>query len=142
MKKKHVIALALCVLLIGGAAALVHLFFPKARPIRCPDSGGVISMTVGKNASKGDIPVDEGDWEDLLSLLSQGRATRKWSLYDAPVNRPYYVLEIRTVERRYRYFIYKSGDWVYIELPYEGIHKGKNRLYEIISTQGENEQVS
>lgn len=139
MKKKHVILLVLCVLLIGGAAALVHLFFPKARPIRCPDSREVISMTVGKNASKGDIPVDEGDWEELLSLLGRGRATRKWSLYDAPVNRPYYVLEIRTVERHYRYFIYKSGDWVYIELPYEGIYRGKNRLYEIISTQGGSE---
>lgn len=44
------------------------------------------------------------------------------SVNDYPSVRPYYVVEIESVDRYFRYMIYEENGKVYVELPYEGVY--------------------
>ena len=58
------------------------------------------------------------------------------SANDYPYIRPYYLIEIKTEERVFRYMTYEDCGTAYIELPYEGIYVVETEMVEFLK-QGE-----
>lgn len=53
------------------------------------------------------------------------------SVNDYPSVRPYYEVEIKTVEEVLRYVIYEESGTAYAEISYEGIYKIEKETMEI-----------
>ena len=110
MKTKKLILtfiLIFLVSLLAGAAYLFNDIFPKAEPIKCPETKEIVSVTLSCNTPDASIPMSEQYYEDLIYYISEAKPTRKQSLNDTPTSGAYYGVEIQTAEMQYRYFIYE-----------------------------------
>ena len=135
MKIKKIIltiVLIVCVGLFAGAVYLFNNIYPKAKPIRYPESDEIVSVTLSCNTPDAAIPMSEQYYEDMIQYISEAKPTRKLALDDYPTTRPYYGVNVQTEERQYRYFIYEAGEQVYIESPYEGIYESKIELFDLV----------
>ena len=135
MKIKNIIltvVLIVCVGLLAGAVYLFNDIFPKAKPIRHPESDEIISVKLSCNTPDATIPMSEQYYEDLIRYISEAKPTRKQSLNDTPTSGAYYGVEIQTNEKQYRYFVYEEGEQVYIEMPYEGIYESRIELFDLV----------
>ena len=115
-----IITIILSVLLVGGYVLLDNIF-PKAEPINYPIIDDVNRITISQNKLDS-VNVEYSDYETLLQLIDNAKPTRKMSVNDYPTVETYYVVEIDTNEREYRYFICDENGQLYIESPYEGIY--------------------
>lgn len=70
--------------------------------------------------------------QKLLYYINNAKATRMMSANDYPYIRPYYLIEIKTMERVFRYMAYEEHGTAYIELPYEGIYVVETEMLEIL----------
>ena len=135
MKKKNIIltiVLIICISLIAGTAYLFNEFFPKADPIKHPETKEIVSVMLSWNDPYGTVPMDENYYEDLIQYISDSNPTRKQALNDTPDTSPYYEIVIKTNARQYCYFIYESLDQVYIECPYDGIYEADAELLDFV----------
>lgn len=108
-------------LLFGGYVVLNHIF-PMADPVDCPEIEEIQSASIAQESGV-PVPVRTEDLATLLQIVRNARPTRKMSVNDYPTVKDYYTVEIHTLPRVYRYFIYTENSRVYIESPYEGIYK-------------------
>ena len=135
MKNKKIaltIGVVFCISVFAGAVYLFNEIFPKAGKIRHPETEEVVSVMLSCSTSDEMIPMNEQYYYDLTRYLSEAKPTRKQSLNDCPTIWPYYRVEIQTGEHLYRYFVYKEGEHVYIEIPYEGIYESKIELLDLV----------
>lgn len=132
MKKKTVaiIVMVVAVLMLG-----VHMvydnIFPKAKPIKQLEISMIESVALSDNGDNAIVITDE-ELQKLLSYINGAEATRTMSVNDYPSARPYYVLEIKTAERVFRYMIYEENGTSYAEIPYEGVYEIDSEAVEIL----------
>lgn len=118
--------------MLAGILYLYCSAFPEAESIRYPELEKVVSVTLGCNTPDVSITMVEKYYEDLLLCISEAEPTRKQAMDDYPTSRPYYGVEIKTRENRYRYYVYEDGEQVYIEIPYEGIYTAEMELFDLV----------
>lgn len=136
MKKKAVlvaVVLIVCFGLLISVSYMLNEIFPKAKPIKLPDSVEAVSVSVAVNTDDA-IAIDEACAAEVLLYISDAKPTRRQSVNDYPDVRPFYRLEIHSSERDYRCFVYEEGSQVFIELPYEGIYTADSELLQLLST--------
>ena len=125
------------IILIGVIAGAIYLFntiFPKAAPINLPQIEDIVSVSLSDSNSDETVPLRDEDMEQLLQYLSEGKPTRQTAMNDSPTERTYYGISVQTDVREYRYFIYKKGEQIYIEVPYEGIYEAQMELFDFVCT--------
>lgn len=119
---------------IAGAIYLFNTIFPKAGPINVPEIEDIVSVSLSCSTSEQTVPLREEDMEQLLEYLSEGKPTRQTAMNDYPAERIYYSIFVQTDIREYRYFIYETGEQIYIEVPYEGIYETQIELFDLVFT--------
>lgn len=132
MKKTWVIIIIalLGVAVIGGYAILNNIF-PKADPIKFPDTESITAITlIQKDGSS--VAVKTADFGEILKNITNAQPTRTMSVNDYPTAKTYYTIEVDTAARQYRYFLYAENSQVYIELPYEGIYKANQQFLDFV----------
>ena len=55
------------------------------------------------------------------------------SVNDAPYTKVYYIIQIDTSDRQYRYYVYRESSQVYIEMPYTGIYKTSDQFLDVVA---------
>ncbi|MEE1257747.1 MAG: DUF5301 domain-containing protein [Lachnospiraceae bacterium] len=133
MKKTWVIIIIalLGVAVIGGYAILNNIF-PKADPIKFPDTESITAITlIQKDGSS--VAVETADFGEILKNITNAQPTRTMSVNDYPTAKTYYTIEVDTAARQYRYFLYAENSQVYIELPYEGIYKSNQQFLDFVA---------
>ena len=131
MKKVWIaVVVFLCLATVGGYCVVDHIF-PKAGPISCPDTESVVSIVLSqKDDTFAPVAIFEYEW--ILQEIREAEPTRIMSVNDYPAVKEYYVINIVSTTRSYRYFIYIDDSQVYVELPYEGIYKANQQFYDRI----------
>ena len=132
MKKVWIaVVVLLCLAVVGGYCVMDHVF-PKADPISCPDKERIVSVALSqKDDTSALLAVSEYEW--ILQGIREAEPTRIMSVNDYPAVKEYYVIDIVSTTRSYRYFIYMDDFQVYVELPYEGIYKANQQFYDRIA---------
>lgn len=132
MKKKTVIIIVavLAVLLLGVYALYINMF-PKAEPIKQLEISMLESVNLHDNDNT-EIVLSEEDLQKLINYINSAVPTRTMSVNDYPAVRPYYVVEIKTVEGIFGYMIYEDNGTAYVELPYEGVYEIDREAVEIM----------
>ena len=120
-KKTFWIVLVVIVVLIAGAYRAYDSIFPKAGPIKQSKVSEVANIYIYDNGEN-EIEMSGSEMEELFTYINAAGPTRIMSVNDYPDVRPYYVIEIETVDRYFRYIIYERNGKVYVELPYEGVY--------------------
>ena len=129
--KKILITFIIAVVILSavGCYALLNEMFPLAEPIKLPSDGDIISVTLmQKNDRSTRLEIPE--YSDVMRYISECEPTRKWSIQDYPDAESYYTLEIESVGRLYRLFVYREGAKIYIESPYEGVYASDGVLFD------------
>lgn len=121
MKKFFLIGFAVLVVLIAGAYLAYDSIFPKAEPIKLLKVSETDSICI-YDSNENVIELNDSEIEALFIYINAAEPTRIMSVNDYPSARPYYVLEIKSVDRYFRYMIYEDNGKVYVELPYEGVY--------------------
>jgi len=122
MKKKIVtISIVFFVFLLIGAWVLFDKIFPKANPINKVEISRLESINIYDN-EENEIVVSDDELQQLITCINGAVPTRTISVNDYPSVRPYYVIEIKTTERLFRYMLYDDNGATYVELPYEGVY--------------------
>ena len=133
MKKTWVIIIiALLGIAVIGGYAILNNIFPKADPIKFPDTESITAITlIQKDGSS--VAVENTDFGEILKNITNAQPTRTMSVNDYPTAKTYYTIEVDTAARQYRYFLYAEKSQVYIELPYEGIYKSNQQFLDFIA---------
>lgn len=131
--KKKVIAFigVVVVMMLIGAYWLFNNMFPKAEPIKQLEISMLESVNLHDNENK-EIVLCEEDLQKLINYINSAVPTRTMSINDYPSVRPYYVIELKTVERRFGYMIYEDNGTAYVELPYEGVYEIDREVIKIL----------
>ena len=133
MKKAWVIIIiALLGIAVIGGYAVLNSIFPKADPIKCPDTESVTTIIlIQKEGSS--VTVETADFGEILKNITNAQPTRTMSVNDYPTAKTYYTIEVDTAARQYRYFLYAENSQVYIEIPYEGIYKANQQFLDFVA---------
>ena len=131
MKKKIFwIGLAVLVVLIAGVYKAYDNIFPKAGPIRQIKVSEINWIYIYDN-SENEIGMVDSEIEEIITYINEAEPTRIMSVNDYPTVRPYYVVEIKSVDRYFRYMIYEENGKVYVELPYKGIYTIDEKVIDV-----------
>ena len=133
MKKTWVIIIiALLGIAVIGGYAILNNIFPKADPIKFPDTESITAITlIQKDGSS--VAVETADFGEILKNITNAQPTRTMSVNDYPTAKTYYTIEVDTAARQYRYFLYAENSHVYVELPYEGIYKSNQQFLDFVA---------
>ena len=127
-----IIIIALLGIAVIGGYAILNNIFPKADPIKFPDTESITAITlIQKDGSS--VAVETADFGEILKNITNAQPTRTMSVNDYPTAKTYYTIEVDTAARQYRYFLYAEKSQVYIELPYEGIYKSNQQFLDFIA---------
>lgn len=135
MKKKNTLLIFIIIVLIVVCAAayfIINDIFPRAKSIRYPMLEDITSVYTSCNTPNATIRFSEDDYEKLISNLKMAKSTRRQSINDTPAVFAYYMIEIKTAETDYRYFVYEEEEKVYLEVPYEGIYVSNMELLDCV----------
>ena len=133
MKKTWVIIIiALLGIAVIGGYAILNNIFPKADPIKFPDTESITAITLIQKGGSS-VAVENTDFGEILKNITNAQPTRTMSVNDYPTAKTYYTIEVDTAARQYRYFLYAEKSQVYIELPYEGIYKSNQQFLDFIA---------
>ncbi len=113
-------------------AIIGNSLFPMARAIVVPFNSDVTSITISGEYGTSEVEAEQMDIERICAFVTEAKPTCIQSYDDNPSVRPYYKIEMHVSEGSYRYFIYREGMKVYIEIPYEGIYKSSDQALEYI----------
>ena len=132
MKKTWVIIIiALLGVAVIGVYAILNNIFPKADPIKFPDTESITAITlIQKDGSS--VAVETADFGEILKNITNAQPTRTMSVNDYPTAKTYYTIEVDTAARQYRYFLYAENSQVYVELPYEGVYKANQQFLDFV----------
>ena len=132
MKKTWVIIIiALLGIAVIGGYAILNNIFPKADPIKFPDTESITAITLIQKDG-GSVAVETADFGEILKNITNAQPTRTMSVNDYPTAKTYYTIEVDTAARQYRYFLYAENSQVHIELPYEGIYKANQQFLDFV----------
>ena len=132
MKKKSVVIIVtIIVCMLFGGYLILDDIFPKADPIVQLEVGTVESVSLYDNEDK-EIVISDAELQKLFYYINDAKPTRAMSANDYPSVRTYYLIEIKTMERVFRYMAYEEHGTAYIELPYEGIYVVESEMLEIL----------
>ena len=132
MKKTWVIIIiALLGIAVIGGYAILNNIFPKADPIKFPDTESITAITLIQKGGSS-VAVETADFGEILKNITNAQPTRTMSVNDYPTAKTYYTIEVDTAARQYRYFLYAENSQVYIELPYEGIYKANQQFLDFV----------
>ena len=132
MKKK--IILIVLVMLVGFVAGTYRAYdsiFPKAEPIKQLKTSEVGSIYLCDN-DENKVEIRNLEIEELCTYINAAEPTRIMSVNDYPDVRPYYVVEIKSVDRYFRYMIYEDNGKTYVEVPYEGVYTIDEKAIDIL----------
>ena len=133
MKKTWVIIIiALLGIAVIGGYAILNNIFPKADPIKFPDTESITAITLIQKGGSS-VAVETADFGEILKNITNAQPTRTMSVNDYPTANTYYTIEVDTAARQYRYFLYAENSQVYIELPYEGIYKSNQQFLDFVA---------
>lgn len=133
MKKKTIaFIMAIFVILLTLAYTMFNEIFPKADSISKLEINSVEIFNVYDD-SNNNILIESDNLLKIIDYINGSTATRIMSVNDYPSVRPYYVVEIKTSERLFRYMIYEEDGTAYIELPYEGVYKIDREVINILN---------
>ena len=133
MKKTWVIIIiALLGIAVIGGYAILNNIFPKADPIKFPDTESITAITLIQKGGSS-VAVETADFGEILKNITNAQPTRTMSVNDYPTAKTYYTIEVDTAARQYRYFLYAENSQVYIELPYEGIYKSNQQFLDFVA---------
>ena len=133
MKKTWVIIIiALLGIAVIGGYAILNNIFPKADPIKFPDTESITAITLIQKGGSS-VAVETADFGEILKNITNAQPTRTMSVNDYPTAKTYYTIEVDTAARQYRYFLYAENSQVYIELPYEDIYKSNQQFLDFIA---------
>ena len=123
MKKSYIIIAFILIAIISGGYLVYNYFFPVAQSIEYPEVEQITSIIISSDNELIEY-TDIAEFTAISSHIVNARATRIWSVYDAPTVFPYYTINIETVDNnsRYIYYIYEKNFKVYIEQPYYGVY--------------------
>ena len=114
MKKTLVIIIiALLGIAVIGGYAILNNIFPKADPIKFPDTESITAITLIQNDGSS-VAIETADFGEILKNITNAQPTRTMSVNDCPTAKTYYTIEIDTAARQYRYFLYAEKSQVYI----------------------------
>ena len=132
MKKIWIVVIIalLGISVIGGYAVLDNIF-PKAEPIKFPDTESITAVTLSKNDGRS-VSIETADYGKFLKNITNAQPTRTMSVNDYPTQKTYYTITVDTAEIEYRYFLYTENSQVYIEITYNGIYKTDQEFLEYI----------
>ena len=124
-------------LIVGGGIfgySMYDKMFPMAPDIAIPEDGEIVSITVRKNSGD-EATVIEENADKLLAMMAEAEPTREWSVNDYPYVDEYYLICVYTSEdgAGYRYFVYRDGGRVYLELPYHGVYTVDEGILDLVS---------
>ena len=133
MKKTWIIVIIalLGIAVISGYTVLDNSF-PKADPIKLPDTESITAVTLIKNDGSS-VSIETAVFGEILKNFTNAQPTRKMSVNDYPTAKTYYTMEVVTAVRQYRYFLYSENSQVYLELPYEGVYKSSQQFLDFIA---------
>ncbi|HQC69179.1 MAG TPA: DUF5301 domain-containing protein [Clostridia bacterium] len=131
MKWKPIIVITVLVVVLIGAYAIIDHIFPKAATINTPDIGNVETISIVRNDGSS-VDVATAEFGQVLQNIAKTQPIRKTSVNDRPVAKVYYAIEVAGSDREYHYFIYMEGNQAYIEIPYEGIYRTDNQLFDTV----------
>ena len=122
MKKKWFwIFIVMVIVLVAGGYLVYDSIFPKAEPLKLLKISETDDVYI-YDSNGNEIELSDSEIEALFIYINTAESTRIMSVNDYPSVRPYYVVEIESVDRYFRYMIYEENGKVYVELPYEGIY--------------------
>ena len=127
MNRKLILASVIFVIAVSAIFFISDNIFIKRAPVPCPDEASVYSASLSYCDGVSVFPGKE-EIGSLLEYISNSVPTGRQSVNDSPATSEYYITDIVTEDRSYRYYIYKEKSTVYVELPYEGIYKASDRL--------------
>ncbi len=128
------ITFALCVGITATGVYLYNALLPMAKPIQVPEQENITStVLLGFRTEDISVPITQENLEPLLSCLRNAKPTRIQAWNDYPTVWPFWSIEITTEAVPYRYFLYQDDEFVYIEIPYEGIYKADTELLNIVA---------
>ena len=136
--KKRLISMVVMVtiVLLGlsaiGAYGLFDNLFPKAEPVKCPDIEKITIISITQDNGNS-VLVETADYGELLQNICKTEPTRMLSVNEFPSVENYYIINIDTEEREYRYFLYVEDSQVYIESPYEGVYKSNQEFLDWVT---------
>lgn len=132
MKKTCIVVIItlLGIAVIGGYAVLDNIF-PKAEPIKFPDTESITAITLIKNDGSS-VSIETADYGKILKNITNAQPTRTMSVNDYPTQKTYYTIMVDTSEIQYRYFLYAENSQVYIEITYNGIYKTDQQFLDYI----------
>ena len=127
-----IIIIALLGIAVIGGYAILNNIFPKADPIKFPDTESITAITLIQKGGSS-VAVETADFGEILKNITNAQPTRTMSVNDYPTAKTYYTIEVDTAARQYRYFLYAENSQVYIELPYEGIYKSNQQFLDFVA---------
>ena len=134
MKKMASIMIIVIIVFSWGIYVLVDSIFPKAGSIKQIEIGMLDSVKIYDDLNK-EIIIEDIDLQKIIPYINDAKATRRMSVNDYPSVRPYYVVEIQTIDRILRYIIYEENGTAYVEIPYEGVYEMKREVIDILSSE-------
>ena len=134
MKKIVSIMIIVIIVFSLGIYALIDHIFPKAESIKQIEIGMLDSVKIYDDLNK-EIIIEDIDLQKIIPYINDAKATRRMSVNDYPSVRPYYVVEIQTIDRILRYIIYEENGTAYVEIPYEGVYEMKREVIDILSSE-------
>ena len=132
MKKRLIVIISVVVvMMLLGAYWTFNAMFPKAEPMKQLENSMLESVNIYDNENE-EIVLSDVELQKFINYINGAVPTRTMSINDYPSARPYYVVEIKTVERIIRYMIYEENGASYAEIPYEGVYQIKRETMEIL----------
>ncbi len=134
INKKFILSvlIAFCIVFAAGILYVFNEIFPKAKPMELPKKEDIISFCLSCSTKDAEIKMSEECYEELIKYTEEAKPTRRQSLNDNPTVKPYYGVAVKTAEAEYSFFVYEEGTQIYIERPYEGIHKADEELLNLV----------
>lgn len=131
MKKKWFwIFIVTVIVLVVGGYLVYDSIFPKAEPLKLLKVSEADDIYI-YDSNGNEIELSDSEIEALCIYINTAESTRIMSVNDYPSVRPYYVVEIESVDRYFRYMIYEENGKVYVELPYEGIYTIDEKVIDV-----------
>lgn len=131
MKKKWFwIFIVMVIVLSAGGYLVYDSIFPKAEPLKLLKVSETDDVYI-YDSNGNEIELGDSEIEALCIYINTAESTRIMSVNDYPSVRPYYVVEIESVDRYFRYMIYEENGKVYVELPYEGIYTIDEKVIDV-----------
>jgi len=136
-RKSFIFILVMAIIVLLGLFAIgVYVLFDKMFPVadlvNVPELENTTAISIIRDNGSS-VLVEVKDYEVLLQNISDTEPTRMLSVNEFPSVENYYIINIDTEEREYRYFLYVEDSQVYIESPYEGVYKSNQEFLDWVT---------